>query len=153
MEVNQHVCRSRLDLSKGKIGIYTFLDFLPQVYGITVDDSVSVFSFSLWAEVGGSGAKIRGTVGVDNAGYSDKIGGSDQEKCIGDPRTHSVGTYPPIRISKDILYVILLSCDSRRMDSGALDEDLEERYIYLHQSIYFLLLEHTCCPLNCVHST
>ncbi len=28
-----------------------------------------------------------------------------------------------------------------------------ERHNYLHQSIYFLLLEHTRYPLNCVHST
>jgi hypothetical protein len=66
----------------------------------------------------------------------------------------SVGTYPPVGISKDILYVILLSCGSRRTDSGALDRDLEHTSIYgVHESIYFLLLEHTRCPLNCVHST
>jgi hypothetical protein len=30
-----------------------------------------------------------------------------------------------------MLYVILLSCGSRRMDSGALDEDLEHTSIYI----------------------
>jgi hypothetical protein len=44
-----------------------------------------------------------------------------------------VGTYPPVRISKDMLYVILLSCGSRRMDSGALDHDLEDTSIYIKQ--------------------
>jgi hypothetical protein len=44
-------------------------------------------------------------------------------------RTVFVGTYPPVRISKDMLYVILISYGSRRMDSGALDEDLEEASI------------------------
>jgi hypothetical protein len=43
----------------------------------------------------------------------------------------SVGAYPPVRISKDVLYVILLSCDSRRMDPGVLDEDLEHTSIYI----------------------
>jgi hypothetical protein len=33
------------------------------------------------------------------------------------------------------LYVILLKCGSRHMDSGALDEDLEETSIYI---IYLL---------------
>jgi hypothetical protein len=37
----------------------------------------------------------------------------------------TVGTYPPVRISKDLQYVILLICGSRHMDSGALDHDLE----------------------------
>jgi hypothetical protein len=32
-----------------------------------------------------------------------------------------------------MLYVILLSCGSRRMDSGALDEDLEDTSIYMNQ--------------------
>ena len=32
-----------------------------------------------------------------------------------------VGTYPPVRISKDMLYVMLLSYGSRHIDSGVLD--------------------------------
>jgi hypothetical protein len=62
-----------------------------------------------------------------------------------------VGTYPPVKISKDMLYVILLSCGSRRMDSGALDHDLE--IIYLLESNRHFLWKHINCPLNCVHST
>jgi hypothetical protein len=57
------------------------------------------------------------------------------KRCMSD----SVGIYPPVRISKDMLYVILLSCGSRRMDSGALDEDLEHTSIYIFESIDFLL--------------
>jgi hypothetical protein len=52
-----------------------------------------------------------------------------------------------------MLYVIFLSCGSRRMDLGVLGLDLGGSNIYLRQSIYFLLLEHTRCPLNCVRST
>jgi hypothetical protein len=51
-----------------------------------------------------------------------------------------------LRISKDILYVILLSCGSRRTDSGALDEDLEYPSI-IHESINF------CFGINTVHLT
>jgi hypothetical protein len=64
--------------------------------------------------------------------------------------TVSVGIYPPVRISNDRLYVIVLSCGSRRMDSGALDEDLEHTSI-IHESINFCFSIN--CPLNCIHST
>jgi hypothetical protein len=60
-----------------------------------------------------------------------------------------VGIYPPIRISKD-MYVILLSCGSRRMDSGVLGPDGENTH-NIHESINFCFSVN--CPLNCVHST
>jgi hypothetical protein len=50
-----------------------------------------------------------------------------------------VGTYPPVGISKDMLYVILLSCGSRRMDSGVLDLDLGYKHLsYTNQSTFAL---------------
>ena len=60
--------------------------------------------------------------------------------------TEIVGTYPPVRISKDRLYVIFLSCGSRRIDSEALDEDLGDLSI-IHQSIDF------CSGINTLYFT
>jgi hypothetical protein len=62
-----------------------------------------------------------------------------------------VGIYPPVRISKDMLYVILLSCGSHRMDSGVFG--LDRRHIYhIHESIN-LCFRSINCSLNCVHRT
>ena len=61
-------------------------------------------------------------------------------------RMVTAGIYPPVRISKDRLYVILLSYGSRRIDSGALDEDLGQTSI-IYQLINF------CFGTNTVHFT
>ena len=50
----------------------------------------------------------------------------------------SVGIYPPVRISKDRLYVIVLSSGSRRLRFRGIG-DGEHTSIYIFESIDFLL--------------
>jgi hypothetical protein len=73
------------------------------------------------------------------AAYCD---GSNADVLYETGLNETVGTYPPVRISKDMLYVILLSCGSRRMHSGALDEDLEHTSIYINQFTFCLWNNH-----------